>query len=170
MEQISTLNVDAFRIEGLVLTTTNLQERRAPIIPNLWQQFNRHHCFETIPDKIDLTRIYALYTNYTNRGDGYYTLCLGAKIAKTTRVQPPFSSYHVPASPYAVFKIPGSIEHVHKVRQDFWNVVHTSDLHRSFTGDFEVYDLENDEVYLYVSVSNPLKNKASEPDELLSHV
>lgn len=81
--------------------------------------------------------MYAVYSDYEKDWTGTYSYLLGCGVTRADKVPEGLEVRHIPAQTYAVFtakgKMPDEIVGV-------WANVWSSDLPRTYTFDFEVYD------------------------------
>ena len=125
------------KIVGLELRTTNQDGQSAKDIPEHWGRFTQEGIKDKITNKVSDT-VYGIYTNYEEDHTKPYSLVIGYEVASVPEklpegcvlVETADSSY---ACPQLSGDFPGS---VYQTWQKVWN----SDLKRTFTTDFEVYD------------------------------
>jgi predicted transcriptional regulator YdeE len=152
------VELDAFTIIGIAERTTNaLEMTEQAKIPALWGRFYQEAVMEHIPGK-KANVTYGCYSDYENGADGAYTITLGAKVALDS-VPDGMNAVTLPQARYAVFTSrKGPItEIVPELWQAIWAWSETSELVRTFTGDFELYDErcanpEEAQVDIYIAV------------------
>lgn len=152
---MKTTKVEQFDIVGIRTRTIN-DGSAAKDIPALWNRFMSENILENIPNKIDNT-IYCLYTEYDGDHTQPYDVVLGCKVKNTNEIPDGFTYLHVPATNNAQFLAKGVIEHGQAV-VDTWMKIWQSELDRSFSVDYEVYDersqdLQNAEVDIFIGLN-----------------
>ena len=152
---MKTTKVEQFDIVGIRTRTIN-DGSAAKDIPALWNRFMSENILENIPNKVDNT-IYCLYTEYDGDHTQPYDVVLGCKVKNTDEIPDGFTYLNVPATNNAQFLAKGVIEHGQAV-VDTWMKIWQSDLDRSFSVDYEVYDersqdLQNAEVDIFIGLN-----------------
>lgn len=141
---MSSLNVyfePIFHVVGIATRTSNKEAFEAGTIGALWQQFVKENVFNKIPHKIDNT-ILALYYDYENGKDGYYTILIGVRVHSIKDVPKGLIIKEVPAERRKVFTTAqgSQIAVVVGTWQDIWNLESHKKLSRSYVCDYELYD------------------------------
>jgi len=72
-------NIEAFRIIGISIRTTNENGQSTKDTGDLWKKFMTEGILGKIPNKIDNT-VYSIYTDYQSDHTGFYTTILGCKV------------------------------------------------------------------------------------------
>ncbi|MBI3236916.1 MAG: effector binding domain-containing protein [Chlamydiales bacterium] len=138
---------------GFELRTDNQECSLA--MPAHKDKFFKEGILSKIPNKID-GNILALYTDYEGDCTKPYSWILGCEVSSLDQVPEGLVGKVIPASKYAVFTTQGAFpQGLITVWQDIWK----SNLHRSYTSDFEMYrsDFEpeqNPEVKVYIAIED----------------
>lgn len=122
-------------VVGIARRTSNTDA--AGTIPGCWQAFLMNNGPARIPHRVNPPVMYAVYSEYEKDWTGTYSYLLGCGVTRADKVPEGMEVRHIPAQTYAVFtakgKMPDEIVGV-------WAEVWSSDLPRTYTFDFEVYD------------------------------
>lgn len=122
-------------VVGTARRTSNADA--AGTIPGCWQEFLLNKGPERIAHRVNPPVMYAVYSDYEKDWTGTYSYLLGCGVTRADRVPEGMEVRHIPAQTYAVFtakgKMPDEIVGV-------WANIWSSDLPRTYTFDFEVYD------------------------------
>lgn len=122
---------------------------------NLWQRFEK----EQIPAKIPRAfadKVFAVYFDYEGDHNAPFSYFIGCKVTADTAVPDGLRSITIPEQEYQIFHAKGKIpECIGAV----WNEIWSSDVHRKYGFDFEIYDersanWEAAEVDVFISISN----------------
>lgn len=110
-------------------------------IAALWGKFMSENVLNQIPGKLD-QEVLAIYHNYESDASGPYSVTLCAKVKPGTPVPAGMESLSIPEQNYTRFtsrkgEMPGVVI---EVWGHVWELTQKSELKRSFTYDFEVYD------------------------------
>lgn len=136
---------------GLLLRTNN--EECSKTMPAHKDRFFKERILEKIPNKMN-GNILALYTDYEGDYTKPYSWVLGCEVSSLDQVPDGLVGKVIPKSRYAVYTTQGEFpEGLIKA----WQAVWQSNLHRSYTSDFEVYRSDfdpktNPEVKLYIAI------------------
>jgi predicted transcriptional regulator YdeE len=109
--------------------------------------------------------MYAVYSDYESDWRGEYSYMLGCGVSRAGTVPEGMEVRHIPAQTYAVFSAKGQMpDEVLAV----WSLVWLSELPRTYTYDFEVYDKrftnpKKKQVDICVSVHPDQMEKMQEP-------
>ncbi len=136
---------------GLELRTNN--EDCSSAMPSHKEKFFRENILAKIPNKIN-GNILALYTNYEGDYTKPYSWILGCEVSSLDEVPEGLVGKVIPESTYAVFTTQGGFP---QGLIAAWQAVWKSDLHRSYTSDFEVYRSDfdpqkNPQVKVYIAI------------------
>ena len=152
-----TTQLEAFKVIGISVRTTNQNGQATKDIPFLWNKFFEESISEKIPNKLS-DELYCVYTHYEKDHTKPYTTILGYKVKSDEPVPEGMVARSIDAAHYKIVKASGKMSEgfVFKEWQNIWN--ETTELNRSFTSDFEIYgirsqDPENAEVDIYISVN-----------------
>ncbi len=146
--------IDGFHIIGIKTRTAN-DGSAGKDLPVLWGRFLSGELKNKIPNRID-DSIYCLYTNYEGDHTQPYDAILGCKVSSIDDIPEGMIAHRVESSKVSKFVAKGSLVKGEAVINT-WFEIWKSDLNRSFTTDFEVYDersrdVLNAEVDIYVSL------------------
>jgi predicted transcriptional regulator YdeE len=138
------------RIVGLTARTGNLDPDCQKIIGGLWQDFMNQQIAEAISNKANSFCV-GLYSDY-NFQEMTYDVTVGCEV--TSYIDSEFLSKMIPAGRYAMFSVHGDV--VIDVTKA-WDTIWKLPLERSFTGDYEEYiSNENNiaDVKIYIALKN----------------
>ena len=138
---------------GISLRTSNehfLQEA-----PPLWDRFYRENLAEKIPHRLNQD-LYAVYTQYEGDFTKPYTYIIGCPVSTLSQIPEGMIGIEIPAGHNAVFNVKGPFP---TSMMQAWQNIWSSNLHRSYTTDFEVYppgfNLQPEpEIKIYIAVSH----------------
>lgn len=138
---------------GLELRTNN--EECSLTMPVHKDKFLRENIPSKIPNKINGS-ILALYTDYEGDYTKPYSWILGCEVSSLEQVPEGLVGKTIPESKYAVFTTRGKFP---EGLIAAWQYIWRSNLHRSYTSDFEVYcsDFDpqhNPEVKVYIAIED----------------
>ena len=144
---------DAFDVVGIVLRADNSDPAVGEKIGAHWQRFFADGIPGKIAGRID-DAIVAVYTDYAGDYTQPYSLVVGCRVTNEAVAPEGLVKVHVPAQTYAVMTAKGSMP---GAVVNAWQAIWSSDLERSYTSDFEVYDHraadpENAEVDIYTAI------------------
>lgn len=132
----------AFKIVGITTKTSNANEMTINAqIPALWGTFFEQEVSEKIFAVSDSPITYGLYSDYVSDVNGAYSMTIGREVHSDEAHQE-FIVKEIPAAKYAVFTSEkGPIPQVViETWQNIWTWFAHSNVERTYTGDFEVYD------------------------------
>ncbi len=148
------MSIKRFSIIGIAIRTTNEGGQSGKDIPQLWNKFISENIGDKIPNKLD-NAIYCVYTDYEKDHTKPYTTIIGCKVSGLDEIPNDMIGKTIENSTYEKFTAKGNLTEgaVYNEWLKIWN----SDLNRSFTSDFEVYDqrsanLQNGEVDIYIAL------------------
>jgi len=136
---------------GLELRTNN--EECSFAMPAHKEKFFRDNILSKIPSKVN-ENVLALYTDYEGDYTKSYSWILGCEVSSLDKIPEGLVGKIIPESNYAVFtttgEFPGGLIAA-------WQAIWKSNLHRSYTSDFEVYcsDFDpqnNPQVQIYIAI------------------
>nr|WP_114498352.1 effector binding domain-containing protein [Fontibacillus phaseoli] len=154
------------RLAGIGARTTNAAEAGPNgCLPELWSRYYRENISAVVGEENPKT-LYALYTDYESDASGAYTVIIGHEIRETAKVRESGSESGIaiqqaviPTSDYLVFQSRrGPVQNVvAEAWGQIWAYFQDSVEKRTFTGDYEVYDLQdfdpgNAVVLIYIAV------------------
>lgn len=145
---------EKFNVIGISVRTTNENGKSGQDIPALWDKFMNERIAEKIPNKSD-NSIYCIYTDYEKDHTKPYTTILGCKVDNLDTVPDGMVGKTLGEANYAKRIAKGNI--LQGIVFEEWTKIWKSDLERTFTADFEVYDEkaqnpENAEVHIFIAV------------------
>ncbi|ENK1243534.1 effector binding domain-containing protein [Clostridium botulinum] len=141
-------------IVGKEVRTTNKDGAFMDIIPKLWEEFKTQKLGDKILNKVNENEILGLYSDYENKEIGLYSFMVGFQVTDTNSIPKDMTYKVIPASKYCVVTAKGKMpDKIGKA----WGYIWNSDIQRTYTGDFELYDKrydgsENSEVDIYVAI------------------
>ena len=134
---METTKLDSFNIIGIAVRTTNQNGQAAQDIYALWMKFMSENILAQIPNKVDDT-VYCMYTDYEKDHTAPYTTIIGCKVKNLDSIPKGMVGKNIKASQYKKFVAKGKIDEGSLFKA--WNEIWSSDIKRSYTADFEVYD------------------------------
>ena len=140
------VNLDKKTIVGVSAVTGNEDPKMSEVIGGLWEKLYMGGVNAEIKNKINEYAI-GLYSDYSN---GQYCVTAGNEVSKAENDD--LTVKTIPAGRYAKFSVHG---HMEKAVAEAWGEIWTTELERSFTGDFEEYlnsDWENADIDIYVAL------------------
>ncbi|MFC7677912.1 GyrI-like domain-containing protein [Paenibacillus sp. GCM10028914] len=134
----------AIQVRGIAERTSNRAEAGPEgKISGLWERFFQNGVLQQ--PGLSPAFIYGLYTEYESDVNGEYTVLLGCEVADggTLATSESFKTIDIPASDYLVFTSKrGAITSVvQELWQQIWTYFHESGETRTYTGDFELYEV-----------------------------
>lgn len=134
----------AVQVSGIAEITSNRAEAGPEgKISGLWERFFQYGVLQQPGLKPEF--IYGLYTEYESDVNGEYTVLLGCETngGDTSNSLDNMKTVNIPASDYLVFTSKqGAFESVvPELWQQIWSYFHDSPETRTYTGDFELYDV-----------------------------
>ncbi len=141
------------QVMGIELRTTNENMQSAVDIAPFWGRFYRENIQSKIPNQ-KTGEVLGLYCEYEKDHTKPYTLLAGCEVTLVGDIPADLVVKRVPAAKYAVFEITGKFpDQLMKV----WKWIWEGNLRRTYTGDFEIYQLgfdagENTDIHLYVAI------------------
>ena len=122
-------------VVGIARRTSNAEAQDT--IPGCWQEFLTTNAVARIPHRVNPPVMYALYTDYESDWTKPYTYILGCGVTRADKVPEGMEVRNIPPQTYAVFKAKGRMpDEIYGVWANIWS----SELPRTYTYDFEVYD------------------------------
>ena len=131
-----------FHIVGISARTNNANEQTPQAkISQLWTNYFQQNVAGQIPNQVNESVMYGLYSDYETDVNGVYSITLGVEVKADTEVPEGMFIKTVPASKYLVFTSEkGAMPQiVIKAWQDIWAWCANAEVERTYTGDFEVY-------------------------------
>jgi predicted transcriptional regulator YdeE/ribosomal protein S18 acetylase RimI-like enzyme len=136
---------------GLEMRTNN--EECSSAMPAHKERFFNENVSAKIPNKVT-DNIHALYTDYEGDYTKPYSWILGYEVSNLDEIPAGLVGKVIPESKYAVFTTQGEFP---QGLIAAWQAVWKSNLHRSYTSDFELYHSDfhpqkNPEVKVYIAI------------------
>lgn len=146
------VKIESFQVAGLPIRTNNTTEQtpNGKIRP-LWSDFFAQDLFE-IPERIQGSPVYGVYTNYESDHTGDFDVIAGVKVtdAPTTHL----STVSIEAGDYLVFETKGEMpQRIIDGWMAIWQYFAQTDVpyQRRYTTDFEQTVNEND-IKIFIAV------------------
>ncbi|AJS61679.1 transcriptional regulator [Paenibacillus sp. IHBB 10380] len=148
-------------LTGVSARTTNRQETGPKgLIPGLWGRYFQ----SDMASQIDVDHphlIYALYTDYESDATGEYNVIIGHECGDNSSLAEGLEQATIPEAHYMVFETKrGPFQQVViEAWQEIWMTFEDSTIKRTFSGDFELYDVndfspEDAVVQIYIAVES----------------
>lgn len=142
--------MDEIKIVGISVKTSPATAQQD--LPALWGKFFSEGILAKIPNKIS-DEVLGVYIDYEGDHTKPYTCVIGCKVKSFDDIPDGLISKTIPAAKYSIFTATGKISEVlPKTWQDIWS----TQLDRTFTGDFELYSAncnpDNTEIKIYIAV------------------
>ncbi|MDD1687412.1 GyrI-like domain-containing protein [Methanoregula sp.] len=150
MQDLSCRQIYLLAMEGLNYTIKKLPARTvvgitrrtsnavaAETIPACWQEFLMKNAPARIAHRSIPPVMYAVYSQYEKDWTGPYTYLLGCGVTRADNVPEGMEAWTIPEQTYAVFRARGMMP---AEILGVWANVWSSDLPRTYTYDFELYD------------------------------
>jgi|HubBroStandDraft_4_1064222.scaffolds.fasta_scaffold350704_2 predicted transcriptional regulator YdeE len=136
---------------GLELRTNN--EECSSAMPAHKERFFKENIPSKIPNKVN-GNILALYTDYEGDDTKPYSWVLGCEVSSLDNIPEGLVGQVIPEATYAVFTTQGEFP---QGLISAWQAIWKSNLHRSYTSDFEVYRSDfdpqkNPQVKVYIAI------------------
>ncbi len=135
---------------GIACRTSNDPGAGPQDIPKLWQRFESEGVWTQIPNKTS-GEVIALYCDYERDHTGDYTCVIGCAVSSLENIPEAMVGKTVPASTFAVFPVRGEFP---KSLIDTWGKIWSSDLPRTYSGDYELYDAKEVQVFIAIQADN----------------
>ena len=120
---------------GIARRTSNAEA--LDTIPRCWQEFLVNNAPARIPHRVNPPVMYAVYSDYEKDWTKPYSYLLGCGVTRADKVPEMMEVRNIPPQTYAVFKAKGRMpDEIYGVWANVWS----SELPRTYTYDFEVYD------------------------------
>ncbi len=143
------------KIIGISITTTNENGKAAADLGQLWGRFYAEDIIAKIPAKLS-NDVYSVYTDYESDYKGTYTTIIGLKVSSLDKIPDGLVGRAFEHQKFKQFTAKGVMpQAVAETWQEIWE--RDSELHRSYTYDFEVYgeksrNGENSEVDIFIAI------------------
>lgn len=124
-------------IVGISRRTSNADGRSTKDMMAAWTDFLQQNAAAKIRNRALPPAMYAVYSDYESDWRGEYSYLLGCGVTRAGGVPDGMEVRKIPAQTYAVFTAKGQMpDEILAI----WSMVWLSDLPRTYTFDFEVYD------------------------------
>jgi predicted transcriptional regulator YdeE len=147
------VSVQPFTVSGISVRTVNYDEfdSSKAKLPTLWGEFHGQNIAEHVPNKLNDSPIYGVYSEYESDASGQYTVTAGIAVNTTTSE---YISTPVVGGQYMVFESDGEMP---QAVIDGWSSVwkyfaKPQKYMRTFITDFEEYR-EPGRAAIFISVS-----------------
>ena len=107
--------LEAVRIIGIAVRTTNENGQAAKDIPALWDKFMKEGILNKIPNKIN-NDVYSIYTDYESDYTKPYTTILGCKVSSFDGLPEGLVTKTIDVGNYAKFSTKGDLHQKHCIR------------------------------------------------------
>lgn len=146
--------IEAFKVVGIKVRTSNEDGKAANDIPALWGRFFAENILDKIPNKVN-GEILSIYTNYESDYTKPYDTLLCCKVSSFDGVPEELETATFNGATYATFQAKGNLDE--GVVYNEWSKIWNTDLKRKYTADFEVYgakamDRANAKVDIFVAI------------------
>jgi len=148
------LQLDAFKIIGISVRTTNENGQSTIDLGKLWNRFYADGFLWTIPDRIN-DDIYSIYTDYQSDYTGLYTSIIGCKVNSLDNIPSGLTGKQIQGGKFLKYVGKGKMpDAVIAKWKEIWKK--DKELNRKYTADFEVYGLksqnpDNAEIDIYIA-------------------
>ncbi len=137
---------------GLSAKTANNDSNMGKIIGGLWERLFGEGVFFAIPNKCN-NRSIGLYSNYASDVSEGYDITVGCEVSSVGQLPEGTVVKTISGGRYAKFVTHGNDDQaVGKLWQEIWNLP----LERTYTGDFEEYDVAPigtpREIHIYIAI------------------
>lgn len=122
---------------GISRRTSNADGRSTTDIMAAWAAFLQTNASSKIKNRSIPPTMYAVYSDYESDWRGEYAYMIGCGVTRAGTVPDSMEVRKIPAQTYAVFNAKGQMPDEVLAA---WSLVWLSDLPRTYTYDFEVYD------------------------------
>ena len=130
------VKIEAFKVIGIAVRTTNVNGQAGQDIGQLWGKFMSEGIADKIPNKLD-ANIFSIYTNYEGDHMKPYDTILGCKVSSLDEVPVGMVGQAFDGGTYGKFISKGDL--TKGVVFGTWSEIWKKDLDRVYTADFEIY-------------------------------
>jgi predicted transcriptional regulator YdeE len=129
--------IPAKTVIGISRRTSNADGRSIKDIPATWTDFLQQNAHAKIKNRAIPPTMYAVYSDYASDWKGEYAYMIGCGVTRAGTVPEGMEVRKIPAQTYVVFNAKGQMpDEVVAI----WSLIWLSELPRTYTYDFEVYD------------------------------
>jgi predicted transcriptional regulator YdeE len=141
-------------VVGVTRRTCNADGRSIEDIPAVWKEFLVKNAAAKIQNRSVPPAMYAVYSDYETDWKGEYAFLIGCGVTRANTVPEGMAVRRIPAQTYAHFTAKGEMP---QSLLEVWSSVWLSDLPRTYTFDFEVYDQrftrpKDKEIDVYIAI------------------
>lgn len=129
--------IPAKTVIGITRRTSNADGRSMKDIQATWTDFLQQNATAKIKNRALPPTLYAVYSDYVSDWKDEYSYMIGCGVTRAGTVPEGMEVRNIPAQTYAIFNAKGRMpDEVVAI----WSMVWLSELPRTYTYDFEVYD------------------------------
>jgi predicted transcriptional regulator YdeE len=132
--------LDAFKLVGISVKTTNENNQAKTDIQNLWTRFFDEKIISKIANRVN-DEVFALYTDYEGDFMKPYLAMIGCKVSLVQSIPVGLTCKEVPATKFAVVEVQGEYP---ASLIETWQTIWRSNIDRAYTFDFEHYPVPFD--------------------------
>lgn len=129
------LQKPSLTVLGIACRTSNAPDAAPHDLPKLWGRFYQENIAAQISNKAS-NDIIALYCDYEGDYTQPYTCVIGCPVTSIDEIPEGMTAKIIPSATYAVYHVVGEFP---KSLIDTWGRIWSTDLKRTYTGDFELY-------------------------------
>lgn len=130
-------NIPALTVVGTARRTSNADGRSTKDMMAAWADFLQQNAAAKIRNRTYPPAMYAVYSDYESDWRGEYSYLLGCSVTRAGSVPEGMEVWKIPAQTYTVFTAKGQMpDEILAI----WSMIWLSDLPRTYTFDFEMYD------------------------------
>lgn len=139
--------IEKFRVIGIATRTSyDIENTIKRKIPLLWKRFYDERCFDKIPNKVEPSKIYAIYAEYDPDEFGNFTYVLGMEVSDFSRIPEGMIGKTIGGADYHVQESgQGPLTEVAPQAWDALSSEKSIKKNRKYETDFEVYNFGEDE-------------------------
>jgi len=159
--------IPAKTVIGIARRTSNADGRSITDIPATWTAFLQQNATAKIKNRALPPTMYAVYSDYASDWKGEYSYMIGCGVTRAGTVPEGMEVRKIPAQTYVVFNAKGRMPDEVVAA---WSMIWLSELPRTYTYDFEVYDKrftspKQKEVDICIAVDQKKMKAAQEAEE-----
>jgi predicted transcriptional regulator YdeE len=133
----SVKKIPARTVVGIARCTSSADGRSSKDIMAAWAEFLQTNASAKIKSRSLPPVMYAVYSDYAGDWRGEYSYLIGCGVTRAAGIPEGMEARKIPAQTYAIFTAKGQMpDEVLAV----WSMIWLSDLPRTYTYDFEMYD------------------------------
>lgn len=131
------VNIEAFKVIGIAIRTSNNNNQSAQDIGQLWNRFMAEGIAEKIPNKME-TSVLSIYTNYEGDHTLPYDTVLACKVNSLDDIPEGMVGMTIGGGTFAKFVSRGALED--GIIINSWKAIWETELDRAYLADYELYD------------------------------